>query len=259
MPNRTCTTLRLATITASIALGGLGCSQSGATTTGQPCAAVFDVDGGTAAVPGLHDQYLTWFGDLARRCAVDGATITLLTASDHSLTDPNPVLRHDLAPQHAHGNRSDAALEAAANVARARRAAKDLVDEAASGPGGTDLLGALQVAADHLAPSGATTAEGRAAPHLVLYTDGLHTRPPYNLTAIPLDDASIAATIDVLRSTGQLPQLHGAEVDVVGAGVGADAAVVDPARMAAIEQFWRHLVAAAGGRLVAWNKAPVSR
>ncbi|WP_322770308.1 hypothetical protein, partial [Frankia sp. Cr1] len=134
-----------------------------------------------------------------------------------------------------------------AQVDTALAATTALVDCAAARPAtATDLFGAFVLAGTSL------RAEPAGRRELTVFSDGISTRQPYDLSARELDDADIAALLNSLAAHGLQADLTGVDVRFVGAGVGVDE--LDPSRLGRVEAAWRAYVRRAGGTVSHYAK-----
>ncbi|MFE3941176.1 OmpA family protein [Streptomyces sp. NPDC059118] len=104
----------------------------------------------------------------------------------------------------------------------------------------TDVLGALAAADDQLAPRG-----GRH--RIVLATDGLTNTGCADLRSAGFDGrAEIKATVDRCRKAGELPDLTGTEVNLVGIGRAARGEAPSSPQTSWLITFWTQLCEATG-------------
>lgn len=89
---------------------------------------------------------------------------------------------------------------------------------------------------------------GRPRGRLVLLSDGVEDSEILDLTTLPDDPATIAATLDELRTKSLLPDLTDVELFVAGAGGGE--------RYGSVERWWRAFTVATGAELVAYGRLP---
>jgi hypothetical protein len=107
---------------------------------------------------------------------------------------------------------------------------------------GSDILGALQRVS--LAAKAIPRTRRRV---LVLLSDGAIVTSGYDLYAhAPRNEGQRRAAIRDLRSRGELADLHGFSVALVGIGIGVSNRTTAKAALA----LWRELIPAMGGRLV---------
>jgi hypothetical protein len=158
---------------------------------------------------------------------------------DAALVAPNPR-DNDLFDRAAERDQVERALadtEALADCAAGQPAAAAAT---------TDLFGAFVLAGASL------QAEPAGRRELTVLTDGISTRAPYDLSARELDDADVEALLDDLADDGQMADLTGVDVRLVGAGVGVGE--LDPVRLGRVEATWRAYVARAGGTVSVYAK-----
>lgn len=118
--------------------------------------------------------------------------------------------------------------------------------------GGTDLIGAVNAAADAFSNIGG---EKRI---LVVFSDMIQESPELNLrtTLAKAGDAHVPSLIKRLQDSQRIPKLTGVKVVVVGAGdtVGSDVAIRDEAPyFRSIRLFWIEFFKQAGARLEEHN------
>ncbi|MEV7869030.1 OmpA family protein [Streptomyces sp. NPDC088124] len=104
----------------------------------------------------------------------------------------------------------------------------------------TDVLGALAAADDHLGPG-----DGRH--RIVVATDGLTNTGCADLRSVGFDGSDeIKATVERCRKAGELPDLAGAEVNLVGIGRAARGEAPSSPQTAWLATFWTQLCEATG-------------
>ncbi|WP_432063658.1 OmpA family protein [Streptomyces sp. C10-9-1] len=103
------------------------------------------------------------------------------------------------------------------------------------GTGRTDVLGALAAAADQLGP-------GDGDRRIVMVTDGLTNTGCADLRSAGFDGAEeIKATMDRCRAAGELPDLRGAEVSILGIGRSARGKAPSSPQTAWLTTLWTRL------------------
>lgn len=124
----------------------------------------------------------------------------------------------------------------------ALRCARQLLAQAAAEPAraaGSDVLGGLSAAAGQLAVA------GTGQRHVVVATDGLANTGCANLLESPVG-GDTAPTVDQCRSGGQLPDLTGAQVTMLGIGHPAgDQPIPGTAQLGWVTSLWKALCGAA--------------
>lgn len=211
------------------------------------CVFAVDTQGGAAI---MADSYGRWLPGLLRDCALDSrADIAVLPVSSDTVTTTTDAATLQPSRLELTGDRpTDDVIVAAAIDDFAAGAEIDAVfDAAPQGPGGTDLLAITKMARPYLTGPGS---------QLTILSDALHNQEPYQLRTIPLDDADISNYLQQLRDRDQLPDLSGVEVRMFGVNVGGTTASLSPARLAAIERWWRAYWSATGAVLTAYQRQP---
>ena len=127
------------------------------------------------------------------------------------------------------------------NAADAVRAAQDLMG---SGGGGSDLLGALQLAGAGWQPS--------AAERLVIFfSDGLQHSSELTLRATSLTEAGVRHALVDLRVARAVPSLT--KVDVLWVGGGTSSGNIRRRAVLLLHRFWSRVIRAGGGELIGWD------
>lgn len=116
------------------------------------------------------------------------------------------------------------------------------------GAPGSDLFSAMALATRVFERPGG----GSRQRLLIVCSDMLQSTNAYDFYSQPLDDAQSQRIIDELRGSGQLPDLGGVSVWVVGAGRDSVFEIASE-RNQGIERFFRLYFAAAGARLVTYS------
>lgn len=139
---------------------------------------------------------------------------------------------------------SDVTLDREEQLAKSRatvaKAAPLLVPEAGSkGSRSTLILAAIAAAAQ---------AFGAAPRHgvLILLSDGVEEGPVVNLSKWTGDAKAITAQMQHVKQAGEIPDLSGVNMTVVGAGGAGN--------YAAVERWWRTYAAATHAKLVAYGR-----
>ncbi|WP_300578725.1 hypothetical protein [uncultured Nocardioides sp.] len=211
------------------------------------CVVAVDPQGSTKA---MAATYRSWLGPQVQRCAAASrASVDLVLVTSETTTTSTTPVHTDLS-----------ALELTGNAPTDRRLVAEEIDRVVDEAGvtlfeapkqkslGTDLIGIACVAADLLA--------GATEKTLILNTDAMNDRRPYQLRALPLDEASIARLVDSIRDEGRICDLAGVQVQIYGAGIGAGTARLSPAQLAGVRRFWEAFFEAAGADLVAYRRNP---
>jgi outer membrane protein OmpA-like peptidoglycan-associated protein len=103
------------------------------------------------------------------------------------------------------------------------------------GTGRTDVLGALAAAADQLGP-------GDKDRRIAMVTDGLTNTGCADLRSAGFDGAEeIKATVDLCRTAGELPNLRGTEVSILGVGRPARGKAPSSPQTAWLTALWTEL------------------
>ena len=179
--------------------------------------------------------------------ALQEGTVLADTVQSNAETSMTFDFRHDFLPSPSVAGgldqRIDADLEAqAASVARTAPRAFDRTRVRC----GTDLFGAFQVTANAL-----TQYPGR--PHLVVVVSNmLEVGPETTFIHRTLTDDDIAVILAQLHASGEIPNLSGARIAVVGAGLDP-AAGISKQEEAGLRSFWGRYFKLAGADIVAWQ------
>jgi hypothetical protein len=117
--------------------------------------------------------------------------------------------------------------------AAAARATKEFGDLVQRRPRGDSILGALEIAQNVFDsfPSAKTK-------YLVIFSDMIESSSRYRFTDKNLQPKQVESFIKRERDNGDLPDLAGVEVYVVGAAATRGADVKNPAHVRAIRRFW---------------------
>ncbi|MFF4666797.1 OmpA family protein [Streptomyces sp. NPDC001282] len=119
----------------------------------------------------------------------------------------------------------------------------------ASSTARTDVLGSLAAASEQLG-------SGDGPRRIVVATDGLSNTGCADLRSAGFDGTSkIDATVERCRKAGELPDLAGAEVDLVGIGRAARGAAPSSQQTAWLAAFWTRLCEATGASCVVTTTA----
>lgn len=121
---------------------------------------------------------------------------------------------------------------------------------------GTDVLGALRVVRERLDAVGAHDAR------VVVATDALATVGCASVVGTGLDPAAIGQAVEACRMAGELPDLSGVEVTLLGVGQpGPGLAVLRTTEIEWLRRLWTELCAATGGTctLATPEAAPADR
>ncbi|WP_250281372.1 hypothetical protein [Frankia sp. CiP1_Cm_nod2] len=231
-----------AAVVAALSVAVPGCG-SRASDRPPRCGIVVDVSASVAA--DQRARYLDEATAALRRCTGGRAYADVADANARA-GRCTPVDMTLAAPDPRGNTLFDSAAETG-QVDRAIAATRALVDCAAALPAtATDLFGAFVLAGAALRAGPAGRRE------LTVFTDGISTRAPYDLSARELDDADINRLLDQLASDGLMADLTGVDVRIVGAGVGADE--LGPVRLGRVETAWRSYVNRAGGTVSRYAK-----
>ncbi len=203
------------------------------------------VDVSASVTADQRARYLDEAAKALRGCAGGHAYVDVADANARAGRCP-PVDMTLAAPVRRNNDLFDTAAEDA-QVDTALAATTALVNCAAARPAtATDLFGAFVLAGTSL------RAEPAGRRELTVFSDGISTRQPYDLSARELDDADIEALLNSLAAHGLQADLTGVDVRFVGAGVGVDE--LDPSRLGRVEAAWRAYVRRAGGTVSHYAK-----
>lgn len=204
------------------------------------CAAVFDVSRSTTGVEDVLQGYAEAFTDFVRRCAAEGATLTLVAATDDSRQDASLPQELDLSPPDVAGlSEDDASLEQEARIAEVVQQAAALLNEVRSDGDGTDLVGAFAEIA---------TAVDDGA-QVRVYSDALQWTDDLNLGTTDLSEEGVLDLVAEQDALGMVPRLPRAQWAFVGAGRGAGAEMLATEQLLGLERFWRAWVEVSEGGL----------
>ncbi len=101
------------------------------------------------------------------------------------------------------------------------------------------------------AAAGVSLGGGAPTSRLVIFTDGIHTAAPFNLTATELDDEAISELLDAIAEADLIASLDDVEVTFVGVNMGETS--LAPQRLRGIERFWRAYVDASGAKMAGYD------
>ena len=178
----------------------------------------------------------------------EGGLLVLAPITADSIRSFNP-LEYD----YPHKGGNDNPLVYRSKTRELDRRATERANAIIGGPrerNGTAILDALTAAGRYLHRRGETDHR-----YLVLFSDMVEQSPRGSFTRQMLTPAGTAAFIKKERSSPYFPRLSGADVYVVGAGVGGGAGAPNlPSDR--IERFWQRYIAAAGGHLDPDNYGP---
>lgn len=216
-----------------VALAGCGDASAAA----EPSGALAVVVGGRAHTPA---PVLTGAAAAARDLAVaQQSTLSVVVADGAPSVVGEPVQL-----------RVDADGEAAGQRAENRRLVDDAVAAARADTPESDLLTALQVAAE-------SVAEEPGLHTLVVVDSGLSTTGPMDATRPGLLDAEPKEVADSLADTGRLPDLEGFSVVFQGLGQTAlPQPPLDVARRTQVERLWTTIATRAGAVVVEVEEFP---
>jgi hypothetical protein len=208
------------------------------------CVIAVDAQGSAA---GMKDAYRQWIPSQAEVCAQQGdLSITLVSGKTRTST-VTPVTG-SLSSLEYTGNDANDAVIAKNEIDRVVQEADEAILAAPRQRGGTDILGVICVAHDLL--------RGHSPSTLIINSDGINNRKPYQLAKAPLDDASIATYVDQLKADGQLCDLTGTQVHMYGVGIGSGTGKMSDEQLAGVRRFWEAAIRATGGDLVTYQRNP---
>jgi len=207
--------------------------------------ALFDV---SVSVPmDVRERYMGDFKRFANYCARRDARMHADLIGSDTLGNNIPPLVSDLRPDQPRDN------ELFDNAQRFRKI-EEMVEEISLyvlddrlRTNGTDIFGGLIVAARRFSGSVGER-------HLVIFSDGLQSADPFNITKRDLSDPAVVNRIFVdTGSAGLRANLQMATVDMVGV---ESSEAITPLRQAlALERFWKGYIERVQGRLNQYNKS----
>jgi hypothetical protein len=211
------------------------------------CVIAVDPQGSTKA---MAATYRSWLGPQVQRCAAASrASVDLVLVTSETTTTSTTPVHTDLS-----------ALDLTGNAPTDRGIVAEEIDRVVAEAGtrlfaappqkrlGTDLIGLACVAADLL--------EGATDKTLVIDTDAMNDRRPYQLRFLDLDDASVHRMVEKIRAEGRLCDLTGVQVEMYGVGIGTGTAGLSPAQLAGVRRFWEAFFEATGAELVVYRRNP---
>jgi hypothetical protein len=193
------------------------------------CVVAVDAQGSTQE---MVSTYRDWLPQEITNCAKahHAQVTTMLINGDTSTGRTMPVTTNLRKVSGLTGNKADDDPILDQAISSFAQRAADMLFQAPPSQYGTDLISTGCVARPFL--------KNHAHATLVIDSDGINNRSPYNFGFIPLSDQHISAIIAHLQETNQLCDLSHVIVEWYGVGVGNGTSHFTPGTLDEVQRFW---------------------
>lgn len=213
--------------------------------TSAECVVAVDAQGSTRP---MLDTYRSWLPTEIKDCAkADHARIDVVLINGDTSTGRTMPVMLDLSKLSYSGNGPDDSKMLDDRLKDFAQHAADVIFQAPPSLNGTDLTAIGCVASPLLKQHKKAT--------LIIDSDAINNRSPYNFGFIPLDDQHITAYLQDLQQVGQICDLSGVTVEWYGAGIGGGTSRFSLDTLNQVKRFWTSYFGACGTTLSVYQRS----